>query len=86
MIVTLDDVKRHLRIDGDEDDHFLTSLISVAEEYVKNATGKDFDETNQMARIACLMLIADLYEHREATEPSDKVRFMVRSMLMQLSL
>ena len=43
-IITLKEVKEYARIDIDEDDLLLETLIVAAEEYLKNATGKDYPE------------------------------------------
>lgn len=86
MIVSLDEVKNWLRIDFSEDDALLTTLISAAEEYLKNATGKTFDNTNDLAKLFCLVLITDWYENREMIgKASEKVRQTVESMVAQLS-
>ena len=38
-IITLKEVKEYARIDIDEDDQLLETLIVSAEEYLRNATG-----------------------------------------------
>ena len=45
-ILTLKEVKQYARIDIDEDDPLLETLIVSAEEYLKNATGKEYPETD----------------------------------------
>lgn len=85
MIVTLEEVKMWLRVDGDEEDLQLNSLILASEMYLKNATGQTFDATNELARILCLTLIVDWYENREYVDTvSSKVRHTIRSILLQL--
>jgi uncharacterized phiE125 gp8 family phage protein len=39
-IVTLDEVKRHLRVEHNEEDAYITTLIKVATEYCENFTGR----------------------------------------------
>ena len=46
-IITLNEVKEYARIDIDEDDQLLETLIIAAEEYLKNATGKEYPETDE---------------------------------------
>jgi len=85
MIVTLEETRQYLRIDDSESDMLLISLIAAAEEYLKNATGNQFDSANPLARLFCLVLITDWFENREHTgKASDKVRPIVDSMLAQL--
>ncbi len=87
MIVTLSDVKTYLRLDQDatEEEALLQLLINAAESYLKNATGIQFDGTNDLAKILCLVLITDWYEHREMVgKVSEQVRFTISSILTQL--
>jgi uncharacterized phage protein (predicted DNA packaging) len=86
MIVSLDEVKNWLRIDFSEDDALLTTLISAAEEYLKNATGITYDSTNHLAKLFCMTLISDWYENREMIgKASDQIRPIINSILMQLT-
>ena len=43
-IITLEEVKVYARIDMEDDDSLLETLIESAEEYLKNATGKEYPE------------------------------------------
>lgn len=87
MLITLKEAKEYLRVDGDEDDSLITSLISAAQEYLKNATGKTFDNTNELARLFCLVLVVDWYENRtlSAGKVGEKIRPVIDSMLAQLN-
>lgn len=86
MIVTLEETKGYLRVDGDEEDVLIISLIEAAEIYLANATGNIFDDTNSLARLFCLTLITDWYENREidAGRISSSVRPIIASILAQL--
>lgn len=85
MIITLEETKQYLRIDGEESDALITSLIEAAEIYLQNATGNQFDNTNHLAKLFCWVLITDWYENREHTgKASEKTRPIVESMLAQL--
>ena len=35
--------KKYLRVDGDEEDDLITSFVTAAEIYIKNATSKNVD-------------------------------------------
>jgi len=86
MIITVEETKGYLRVDGSEDDVLIASLISAAETYLVNATGNQFDNTNGLAKLFCWVLVTDWYENREHVgRASDKVRPTVESMLAQLS-
>lgn len=86
MIITLEETKGYLRVDGNGDDTLITSLIDAAEIYLGNSTGNTFDGTNSLAKLFCWVLVTDWYENREHVgRASDKVRPIVESMLAQLS-
>jgi uncharacterized phage protein (predicted DNA packaging) len=86
MIVSLDEAKSWLRIDFSEDDVLLSSLISASETYLKNATGIEYDSSNHLAKLFCMVLISDWYENRELVgRASDQVRPIINSILMQLT-
>jgi uncharacterized phage protein (predicted DNA packaging) len=86
MIVTLEEAKNWLRVDFSDDDALITTLINAAEEYLKNATGVEFDENNHLAKLFCMTLIADWYENREMIgKATDQTRPIIQSILTQLS-
>ncbi len=72
MIISLEEVKEYARIDIDEDDRLLEALIVSAEEYLKNATGREYPETDEngnkihygLEKIYLQLLIAHWYEQR----------------------
>ena len=80
MILTLDEVKNHLRIDLNEDDGLIKNLIIAAQQYLENATGKEYPETDSegkeidysLEKVYLNLLIAYWYENRGATS-SNKV-------------
>lgn len=85
MIITLEEVKAYLRIDGMEDNAILELLISAAENYLKNSTGVQFDSSNSLAKLFCMLLVSDWYEHRGIVSyVSETVRYTVEGMLTQL--
>lgn len=57
-----DKVKSYLRIDGEQDDTLLASLISAAKEYLGNA-GMKLEDGATEARIALYELAVSLYVH-----------------------
>ena len=102
MILTLDEVKNYLRVDLDEDDTLIQSFIAAAEAYLKNATGKEYPETDSMGnkigyeleKVYLNLLIAYWYENRSAAprnkslngDVPDEFTFTTRSLLLQLQL
>lgn len=87
MIVNLEESKTWLRVDSDDEDFEIQSLIDASEAYLFNATGRIFDNTNALARLYCRVLICDWYENRGLmadSKSSEKVRFTLSSIMMQL--
>ena len=94
-IITLEEVKEYARIDIDEDDALLETMITAAEEYLKNATGKEYPETEEngkkieyiLEKIYLQLLVAYWYEQRT---PMGKVgedfSYLTKSILLQLKL
>jgi len=87
MIVILDEAKAWLKVDYVEEDSDIQLLIDSSEAYLKNATGKEFNNTNPLAKLYCRVLISDWYENRGLmvdSKTSDKVRFTLQSIMLQL--
>ena len=73
MILSVDEVKTHLRIETDEEDSYLASLIvqaqSTAEDFCRTAFGVD-DAGNEISapepvRLAVLLMVSHYYENRD---------------------
>lgn len=62
-LVTLEEAKLWLRVDGDNEDSLIDALIDEAEEYLLAATGRTW-EGNRRARRFVLAYVTDAYENR----------------------
>lgn len=78
------EVKEYLRIDGSEEDFFLTSLIDAAKLFIKNATGTTVDELNELHKLAVYLLVSHWYENREVVGKADKLAYSLDSILFQM--
>lgn len=71
MIVSIEEVKQHLRIDIDyrDEDNYIESLILVAEEVIEGDLRRGLSEFEgnvpQSLKHAVLLLIGDFYNNRE---------------------
>lgn len=92
-IITLEEVKEYARIDIDEDDALLETMSTAAEEYLKNATGKEYPETDEngskinymLEKVYLQLLIAYWYEKRTPAGGVGEVfSFMTKSLMLQL--
>ena len=86
MILTLEETKMWLRVDGTDEDSIIEIIRGATETYLNNAVEVEFDASNALAKLYCLVLCADWYENRDliGQQPSDKVRFTVQSIMAQL--
>lgn len=75
MLISLDEAKLYLRVDHDEDDDFILTLINAAEELcadVARVSAEEISEKNSSnVRVAMLYTVAYLYEHREEADHHD---------------
>ena len=70
-MLELAETKEFLRVDGDEEDILISSLIVTAKELVENVLRKKLDEFEQVPETvhqAMLILVGTLYEERQITK------------------
>lgn len=81
LIVTLEEAKLYLRVDGEEDDSLILHFLSTAEDICEGILRKtlvEFDPLPETLRNAVLFLVANLYEQREAANIKDLIDFAKR--------
>ena len=79
-MVTLDEAKKYLRVDFDDEDDFINHLIDTAESLVKDTARVDELTDDTAERIAVLYAIGYLFEHREDADLHN-LALMLRSIL-----
>ena len=68
MNVTLEQAKLYLRVDGDEEDALIASLLETAGQLCEGVLRISLDEFEEIPKSvdqAVLFITANLYEHRE---------------------
>lgn len=84
MIVNLSEVKNYLRIDFEDDDALLLSLIQTAEQLCASVARMDVDSLSSVGgeniHTAVLYTVAYLYEHREEADHHE-LTITLRSLL-----
>lgn len=84
MLVTLREVKDYLRIDTDDEDDVVASLMQNAETLCKDVARvekvEDFEALGEVAKQAVLYSTAYLYEHRENAD-YHQMTLMLRALL-----
>lgn len=72
MIVSLEDTKLYLRVDGDEENTLITDFIKASEDICEGILRKalsDFEEeVPETLRQAVLFCVGQFYEHRESID------------------
>ena len=82
-MVTLQEVKQYLRIDFEEEDPLLLSLLATAKQLVMDVGRMDeerFSENEDVVRTAMLYTVSYLYENRN-TADFFKLTLTLRAML-----
>ena len=83
-MVTLQEVKQYLRVDFEDDDTLLFSLISTAKQLIMDVGRMDeerFSENEDVVRTAMLYTVSYLYENRNTADFS-KLTLSLRAMLL----
>lgn len=87
-IATLAQAKEWLRIESDYtlEDMLIQQLLDAAEEYIINATGKQFTAECKLAALLQQVLVCEMYEHRDAESKASELQHkpIVQSILQQL--
>ena len=81
MIVTEDEVKVHLRIQHDEEDEYIGSLIAQAQAAAEDYCRVQFsDPAPEPVRLAVLLMVSHYYENRDN---SDRQVYLTMRMAFQ---
>lgn len=73
MIVSLNELKAHLRVQTDDEDTFLISLLAQAQEAAEDYCRADFHSMNnppETVRLAVLLMASHFYECRDSSDRS----------------
>ena len=82
-MITLEEAKSYLRVDFDDEDEMINSLIQSSIKHSMDVARVDSEEDlskNPNGKIAVLYMIAYLYEHREEADYSE-LNLTLRSLL-----
>lgn len=83
MIITLAEAKEYLRVDTDDEDALITTLMTAAQnlcEDVSRLETADFESAGDVAKIAVLFTLGYFFEHREDND-AHKLTLNLRSLL-----
>lgn len=83
-MISLEEVKDYMRVDGADEDVLISSLIMASEEYIKNSSSTTVDTGSYLYRIACLMLVTHWYENRSIVGDNKTVPHFIDNIIIQL--
>lgn len=66
MSITLEETKQYLRISYENDDTYIESLITMAKQLIKEQTGVEYVEGDEVYKMTILQAVAHFYDKREA--------------------
>ncbi|MBU3100667.1 MULTISPECIES: head-tail connector protein [Clostridium] len=81
MVVSLEETKLYLRVDGDEEDTLITNFISTAEEICEGILRYPILElatVPETIKQAVLYAVSNMYEQRETFEVKAVIETMTR--------
>ena len=68
MVVSLEDIKLYLRVDGDEEDTLISNFIKVSEDLVEGILRyplSEFEIVPEIIKQAVMYSVANMYEKRQ---------------------
>ncbi|MFB7142073.1 head-tail connector protein [Gottfriedia sp. NPDC056225] len=83
-MLTLNEAKSFLRIDFDDDDSDINSLVLAADLFVVGASSQNVDKESELYKLACKLLVSHWYLNREVVGKADKLAFSLNEILFQL--
>lgn len=82
-ILNLGEAKKYLRVDYEDEDEDIQSLLDAAEKYLINA-GCTLNVDDEEAKLAIKMLVVHWYENREPIGTASKLAYGLQSLIAQL--
>ncbi|WP_346914229.1 head-tail connector protein [Clostridium sp.] len=81
MVLTLEEVKLYLRVDGDEENTLITKFILIAEELCEEILRfelTEFEVVPELVKQAILYAVVNMYEQRENFDVKSVIDTMIR--------
>lgn len=83
-MITLKEAKQYCRIDNDEEDALIRTLIKTADDYIENACGKEYDKNSEKAKLCQGLLVNHWYENRTVMGYKKTLPYSIENLLLQL--
>lgn len=87
--MTLEEVKEYLRVDGDDDDNIIQTMMEAAKEYIVSAVG-EYNEEDKTANILFYAIVQNMYDNRELMQSDIQqkkgIEYTFKSIILQLQM
>ena len=87
--MTIEEVKDYLRVDGDDDDNIIRTMMEASKEYIISAVG-EYDETDKTANLLFCAIVQNMYDNRELMQSDIQQRkaieYAFKSIILQLQM
>lgn len=81
MVVSLEEVKLYLRVDGEEEDTLISTFINVSEDLVEGILRhplSEFEVVPEIIKQAIMYSVANMYEKREDYDVKEVIDIMTK--------
>ena len=85
-MLTLEETKIYLRVDENDEDSLITSLLEFSKEEIMNSTGASYEEYGgtETYKMAQRVIVTDRYENRASSDGEFKVNNIYSSLCTKL--
>ncbi|EKY28079.1 head-tail connector protein [Clostridium celatum] len=81
MVVSLEEIKLYLRVDGEEEDTLISTFINVSEDLVEGIlrySVSEFEVVPEIVKQAVMYSVANMYEKREDYDAKEVIDIMTK--------
>ena len=82
MSLELEEVKKYLRVDTDDEDDTIQHLIEFSREEIENSTGDDGKNPSKSYKL----IIADRFETRTSEEKEQRTNTVLDKLLLKIKM
>lgn len=83
--MTLEDIKKYLKIDYDDDDDILSELLVISGEYIDLCVGTAYKNDERALKLFNLLqrkLVSDMYEQRGTEIPNNTKKDIIATTIL----
>jgi len=81
LVISIEEAKKYLRVDSDEESALITDMINSAEEICEGILRfplTEFNEIPETVKQAVLFIVANMYEKREEADMKEIIELVTR--------